>query len=160
MNTAATTTAATAAVTAVGYAAVGESDFDALADLRIEAMRESLERVGRFDPERARQRLRAGYEPAHTVGILLDGRRVGFYALRPVAGALSLDHLYILPAYQGRGLGSVVLRHIAALADEQNLPVRLGALRDSPSNVFYQRHGYVQTGEDAWDIYYERPARA
>jgi GNAT superfamily N-acetyltransferase len=149
----------TTAAPAVGYAPVDEDDFDALADLRIESMRESLERVGRFDAERARQRLRAGYQPAHTAGILLEGQRVGFYALRPVQGALSLDHLYILPAYQGRGLGAAVLRHIAALADRQNLPVRLGALRDSASNVFYRRHGYVQTGEDTWDIYYERPAR-
>ena len=42
---------------------VAESDFESLAALRIEAMRESLEQLGRFDPERARERLRAGFEP-------------------------------------------------------------------------------------------------
>jgi GNAT superfamily N-acetyltransferase len=142
------------------YAPVTDSDFDALADLRIAAMRESLERVGRFDPERARQRLRASFVPASTTGILLEGQRVGFYVLRSEDGALKLDHLYILPEYQGRGLGSAVMQRIAADADGRGLAVRLGALRDSESNPFYQRHGYAKTGEDEWDIYYERPARA
>jgi hypothetical protein len=36
------------------------ADFDSLVALRIAAMRESLERVGRFDPERARERWGAG----------------------------------------------------------------------------------------------------
>lgn len=143
-----------------GYAPVTDSDFDALADLRIAAMRESLERVGRFDPERARQRLRASFAPALTTGILLQGQRVGFYVLRAEDGALKLDHLYILPDFQGRGLGSAVMQRIAEDADRQGLAVRLGALRDSESNQFYRRHGYVQTGEDEWDIYYERAARA
>ena len=34
-----------------------ESDFEALVALRIAAMRDSLERVGRFDEKRARERL-------------------------------------------------------------------------------------------------------
>ncbi|VVE84806.1 GNAT family N-acetyltransferase [Pandoraea sputorum] len=33
-----------------------QSDADLLASLRIAAMRESLERIGRFDPQRARER--------------------------------------------------------------------------------------------------------
>ncbi|AOB33332.1 GNAT family acetyltransferase [Bordetella sp. H567] len=140
----------------LAYAAVGEEDFDVLADLRIAAMRESLERVGRFDPERARQRLRATYAPRDTLAILLDGTRIGFYTLRRDDGALKLDHLYIAPGHQGMGLGAAVLRRIFERADALGVPVRLGALRDSASNRFYQRHGFVQTGEDAWDIYYER----
>ena len=50
---------------------VTEADFDELASLRIAAMRESLERVGRFDPERARERLRATFDPMHTHGIVV-----------------------------------------------------------------------------------------
>jgi GNAT superfamily N-acetyltransferase len=123
-------------------------------------MRESLERVGRFDPDRARQRLRATYAPADTWAILLDGVRVGFYTLRRDGGALKLDHLYILPGFQGRGLGAAVLGRVFEQADALGMPVRVGALRDSGSNRFYQRHGFVQTGEDAWDIYYERAAGA
>jgi ribosomal protein S18 acetylase RimI-like enzyme len=144
----------------LAYAPVGEADFDALADLRIAAMRDSLERVGRFDPERARQRLRATYAPHDTQAILLDGTRVGFYTLRRDDGALKLDHLYVVPGFQGMGVGAAVLRRVFELADAQGLAVRVGALRDSPSNRFYQRHGFVWVAEDTWDIYYERPPAA
>ncbi|WP_086055964.1 GNAT family N-acetyltransferase [Bordetella genomosp. 9] len=141
----------------IEYAGAAEADFDALAELRIAAMRESLERLGRFDPDRARQRLRATYSPADTRSILLDGVRVGFYTMRREKDALKLDHLYVLPGFQGQGLGAAVLRRVFEQADAVGLPVRLGALRDSASNRFYQRHGFVQIGEDAWDIHYERP---
>jgi GNAT superfamily N-acetyltransferase len=142
--------------TRLRYEAVDEAAFDALADIRVAAMRDSLMRVGRFDPERARQRLRASFWPEDTWAIVLDDVRVGFYTLRREADALRLDHLYILPDYQAMGLGAEVLRRIARRADRDGLPVRLGALRDSDSNRFYQRHGFVRTGEDTWDIYYER----
>ncbi|MFC4277086.1 GNAT family N-acetyltransferase [Achromobacter aloeverae] len=134
------------------------ADLEALADLRAEAMRASLERVGRYDPERARQRLRGSWAPAHTWIMEIDGRRAGFYTLRPIEDGLKLDHLYILPAFQDLGLGTRVMRRIAAQADAAGAAVHLGALRDSPSNAFYQRQGYVKTGEDEWDIYYVRPA--
>ncbi|OWT74755.1 MULTISPECIES: GNAT family N-acetyltransferase [unclassified Achromobacter] len=144
--------------TTLVYTPVTDGDLEALADLRAEAMRDSLERVGRFDPDRARQRLRDGWAPAHTWSIEFEGSRAGFYTLRPVDGGLKLDHLYILPAFQNLGLGGRVMQRIAALADEARLAVHLGALRDSPSNAFYQRHGYIKTGEDPWDIYYVRCA--
>lgn len=32
--------------------------------------------------------------------------------------------------------------------------IRLNALRGSRSNAFYRRHGFTQTDEDEWDIYY------
>ncbi len=140
------------------YAPVSEADFEDLLALRIEAMRESLERLGRFDPQRARSRLRSTFRPEHTWSIEQDGQRIGFYALRPEGDGLRLDHLYIRPAAQGAGLGGQVMRMILQEADRLGLPVRLGALRDSDSNRFYRRHGFVQTGESEWDIDYLRPA--
>ena len=140
----------------VNYAPVTAEDFDTLAELRILAMRESLERVGRFDPVRARERLRASFHPEHTAFIVHDGQQIGFYTFLPAADGFQLIHLYIHPNFQSQGVGSQVIRHLLAQADAQQLPVRLGALRDSASNRFYQRHGFVQTSEDEWDIYYVR----
>ncbi len=140
------------------YAPVSEADFEDLLALRIEAMRESLERLGRFDPQRARSRLRSTFQPEQTWSIEQDGQRIGFYALRREGDGLRLDHLYIRPAAQGAGLGGQVMRMILQEADRLGLPVRLGALRDSDSNRFYRRHGFVQTGESEWDIDYLRPA--
>lgn len=141
----------------VTFSAATAEDFEALLALRIAAMRESLERVGRFDPERARERLRQSFRPEHTSFVLLAGERIGFYAFRPAEDGFHLDHLYVHPSHQSGGIGSHVLRQLLAQADAAQKPVRLGALRESASHRFYQRHGFVQVSEDAWDIYYVRP---
>ena len=135
-------------------------DFEELVALRIAAMRESLERVGRFDPLRARDRLRKSFYPEHTQLIVFDGEKVGFYTLRPFNEELHLDHLYVHPRCQSQGIGTCVMERLIAEAAHLRLPVRLGALRESASNRFYQRHGFVQTHEDEWDIYYIRPSGA
>lgn len=140
----------------VTFAAVTSADFDELVALRIASMRDSLERVGRFDPERARERLRTSFYPEHTEFVVLDGQRIGFYTFRPAADGFHLDHLYIHPICQSCGVGSHVIRHLLCESDARQMPVRLGALRESPSNRFYQRHGFVPSAEDEWDIYYMR----
>ena len=136
---------------------VTDADFDRLAGMRITAMRESLERVGRFNPERARERLRSTFSPEHTRVIAFEEVPVGFYAARPSAEGLRLDHLYVLPDFQSRGIGGEVLRKIFEEADKDAAPILVGALKESASNRFYQRHGFVKTSESEWDIYYVRP---
>ena len=131
-------------------------DFEALLALRIEAMRESLERAGRFDPARARQRFRSGYTAEHTRHISLDGRRVGFVVVKRDADDLLLDHIYIHPHAQNRGIGAKVLAQVFAEADAQALLVRVGALRGSRSNTFYARHGFRMVEQAEFDNYYVR----
>jgi len=143
---------------ALAIAPVADTDFDRMADLRDLAMRPSLEQLGRYDPERSRLRLRAGFVPACMRWIRHAGQDVGFYSLRAEDGAWRLDHLYLHPDAQGRGLGSAVLQALIAGLRPGGLPLRVTALRGSASNGFYVRHGFAQTGEAEWDIDYERPA--
>lgn len=137
----------------------GEDDFEALLSLRLAAMRESLERVGRFDPQRARERLSRGYLPAYTRHILKDGELVGFVVLVPREHDWLLDHLYIHPSAQGLGVGSWVLTQVLKEADAQHKAVSVTALKHSDANRFYLRHGFVLQAEGEWDLYYLRTAR-
>jgi len=135
------------------------SDASGLADLRVEAMRESLERVGRFDPQRARSRFLDGFAPADTLHILEQGVRVGFCVVRlEPDGAWCLQHLYIRPGHQGLGVGAAVLTRLLARADEEGRAVRVGALKESASNRFYARHGFVLVEQSEFDNHYLRPA--
>ncbi|OUM05791.1 GNAT family N-acetyltransferase [Pseudomonas syringae] len=138
---------------------VQPEDFETLVAIRIEAMRESLERVGRFDPVRARERFREGFSAMYTHYIQVDGSKVGFMAVKPTSDGLLLDHLYIKPAAQGLGIGSAVLRQVFAQADATASTIRVVALKESDSNRFYVRHGFqlVESGE--FDNYYIRPQR-
>lgn len=142
---------------AITFTPASEDDFEPLLALRHLAMRESLERVGRFDPDRARARFRAGFSPEHTVLIHDGGVFVGCVTVRPMDdGAAWVENLYLHPGQQGRGLGAQVMRRILDDAGAQGRTVRLSVLVQSDANRFYERLGFVETHREAWDIYYER----
>lgn len=142
----------------LAFANTSQSDVETLVAMRIAAMRESLERIGRFDPQRARDRFLASFDPALCRFILVDDVKAGFLLIRPQADHWLLDHFYISPEHQGKGVGAAVLQDVFQAADALHMPIRLGALRGSDANRFYQRHGFVQIDEAEWDIYYVRPA--
>ncbi len=147
-----------APIGSVSLLPAAEADAEAFATLRVLAMRDSLERVGRFDPQRARERFLFGFVPAFTRHILVDGARAGLVVVKPDDDGLVLDHLYIDPAFQGRGIGAAVLALVFAEADSQQKQLRVTALRGSDSNRFYIRHGFTLVREAEWDNYYLRPA--
>lgn len=132
-------------------------DFDALLALRLRAMRESLERIGRYDEQRARERLAANFDAARTRHIVIDGQRVGFLVLKTLSHTMRLDHFYIDTPWQNHGLGHRVAQWLCDEADRLQRPIELTALKLSAANRFYQRHGFVVVGDGEWDIDYLRP---
>ena len=132
--------------------AAGGHDFESLLALRLRAMRPSLQRLGRYDEQRARERLTAGFDPDYTQHIVQDGRRLGFVVLKPLSHALRLEHLYVEPGAQGLGIGGQVLGWVCAQADRMQLPVEVCVLKHSDALRLYQRHGFVITGDGPWDL--------
>ncbi len=131
-------------------------DFERLVELRLRVMREHLERVGRFDPVRARERFRSGFVPQEMRLIEVDGAFAGCVTLKPDAQGLELMHFYVAPDIQNRGVGGSVLRLLCAEADALGQPIHLGVLKGSPAVRFYERHGFRPTHEDAWDFFLRR----
>ncbi|MEU3491987.1 GNAT family N-acetyltransferase [Kitasatospora cineracea] len=138
------------------------ADLEPLAELRAAAMRPDLERLGRYDEHRVRQRLRDAYRPEHTSVVEVPGRPgpAGCLALAPddPPGTLLLEHFYLDPALHGRGLGTAVLRAALERADAAGLAVRLNVLQGSPARRLYERHGFALESEDPVDVYLHRPA--
>ena len=131
-------------------APVADADFEAMLSLRIEALRESLERLGRFNPDVARARLKSQFRPEWMHHLIVDGERVGYFTVEPREGELRLHHLYLRPQTQGQGVGAWVLEQIKS----QGLPITLAALRESRANDFYRRHGFKVVEEQDFDIEY------
>ena len=135
-----------------------QADGDVLAEIRTAAMKPSLTAVGRFDESRVRSRFLDAFEPDNTYKILVKGELLGFYVLLKKEDHFYLDHFYIKPESQSLGLGRGVIHTLFGLAKSEGLPIRVGALRDSRSNDFYRKRGFVKTHEDGFDIYYEYAA--
>lgn len=127
-----------------------------MAELRAEALRESLERLGRFDPVRVRERLRDAFVPDGMRHIVRDGVRIGYLTLLPRAadGTLRLHHLYLRPGTQNAGAGSWAMAWVQARARERACDVTLCALKGSDANRFYLRHGFRAVAEEPFDIEY------
>jgi GNAT superfamily N-acetyltransferase len=137
------------------------SDVAAIAELRAVVMRPDLERLGRYDEERVRQRLRDAFEPAHTWVIEAGGAFAGCVALRPAEDAHWLEHFYLAPHLQGSGIGSGVLRELLERCDRRGVPVRLNVLQGSAARRLYERHGFTPEAEDPVDVFMVRkPASA
>ncbi|MBE1486880.1 GNAT family N-acetyltransferase [Plantactinospora soyae] len=131
-------------------------DVEMIAELRATVLRADLERLGRFDEHRVRQRLRDSFSPQYTSVIVADGAFAGCVTLRPTEDGRRLEHFYLVPGLQGRGLGSAVLRTLLDRADAAGVPVRLNVLQGSAARRLYERHGFTMEAQDPIDVYLVR----
>ncbi len=137
---------------------VEEADFEPLLALRIDVMREHLERVGRFHPDRARRIFRAHFEEPGMHRLMVGDRRVGCVGVRRDAAGMKIDSFYLERRLHNSGLGTAILLALLAEADTLGLPVELDVLQGSPAGRFYERHGFTRQREDEIEANYRRPA--
>ncbi|WP_329004211.1 GNAT family N-acetyltransferase [Kribbella sp. NBC_00709] len=129
------------------------ADLEDLVEIRAVVMRPDLERLGRYDAHRVRQRLRDSFSPDHTRIIEVGGELVGSIAVRPAEDRRWLEHFYLAPHHQGQGLGSAVLRSVLEQAETD---VWLNVLQGSPARKLYERHGFVVDSQDPVDVFMVR----
>jgi len=132
------------------------TDVEPIAELRASVMRPDLERLGRYDEHRVRQRFRDSFSPQHTSVIVADGAFAGCVTVRPTEDSRWLEHFYLAPDLQGRGLGSAVLRTLLEQTDADGVPVRLNVLQGSAAQRLYERHGFTVEDQDPVDVYMVR----
>jgi GNAT superfamily N-acetyltransferase len=134
----------------------GTGDVEALAQLRATVLRADLQRLGRYDEHRVRQRMRDTFAPGYTSIIVIDGEPAGCVTLRPAAERSWLEHFYLAPERQGQGWGSAVLGTILEWTDAQGVTVGLNVLRGSAARRLYERHGFVVEAQDPVDVFMVR----
>ena len=87
----------------------------------------------------------------HAQIIVVDGVDAGWLLLNRDDG-ISIDSLYLVPAYQRRGIGTRLLRDIIAEAQAANVELRISAATINPARRLYERLGFVLTGEERWKV--------
>lgn len=60
---------------------------------------------------------------------------------------LFLSELQLLPQFQRRGIGSVIIRQLQSEAKSRGVPLRLQVLRDNQARRLYERLGFIVMGE-------------
>lgn len=128
------------------------SDARWIVELRVVVLKDDLERLGRYDPVRVRQRFLDGFKAEQMQIILVDGEAVGCIAVRPAADGQWIEHFFIDPAQQGRGLGGAVLAEIMRRNADSRV-FRLNVLTGSPAQRLYSRHGFIVESQDPVDVF-------
>lgn len=92
--------------------------------------------------------LKAGTHAAIVVG----GHRVGVVQIGESPEAISLSQIEILPEFQGRGIGTAVVRSLIARCEREGKPLTLHVFKTNTSALrLYERLGFVVTGHGDHD---------
>jgi GNAT superfamily N-acetyltransferase len=134
-------------------------DAERIADLKVLVIREHLERLRPWSEESARHYFHVRYVPANNRLIEVGGVFAGCVALRRAEDCFWLEQFYLVPEFQGHGLGSAVLTALLEETDAAGVPVRLDVLQQSPARRLYERHGFVFEHEDTLDVFMIRHPR-
>lgn len=104
-----------------------------------------------------RQQVRGEVSGSTTSVVEVDGVPVGRHRVVRGEGQVELAGLQLLPAYQGRGIGTALVRAAIAEAEGAGQPCRLSVEKDNPrARALYERLGFVLTGEDGREHHLER----
>ncbi len=97
------------------------------------------------------------YRQDSTQIILVDDHEAGFISLIRRRTYIEIQCFFLLPVYQGRGIGTHLLRGIIAQADADGMRLSIGTQTINPAKRLYERLGFVVTRKSKYRIDFVYP---
>ena len=133
------------------------SDSEFVFTVKKAAFREYVEQVWGWDDNYQRELHNRRFDSQDLRIIEFRGTDVGFLATSSTPDTRKVNQIYILPEYQGRGIGSACLTCIIADANRAQKSVTLQVLKVNTRGIaFYQRLGFLIVGESFTHFQMER----
>jgi ribosomal protein S18 acetylase RimI-like enzyme len=125
------------------------ADSEFLFELHVAAMRGYIEATWGWNEAWQREYFDRKFDPAQRQVIQVDGEDAGVLAVEERNHELYLALIELLPAYQGRGIGSDLVTQLQARARAYHLPLTLHVLKtNTPARRLYLRLGFVIVAEE------------
>jgi ribosomal protein S18 acetylase RimI-like enzyme len=122
-------------------------------DLYFETMRGFIDRLFGWDQAREERNF-AGFFKVDEVRIITaDDQDVGWIQEQVENRTINLGSFYVMPAMQGRGIGTKVLDILLARAAYQSKAMTLSVVKINPARHFYEKRGFRVTHEDQHKFY-------
>ena len=126
------------------------TDSDFVFTVKRAAFREYVEQIWGWDDTYQRELHNRRFASQDIRIIQFHGTDVGFLSTSTKSNTFKVDQLYILPEYQGRGIGAACMRHIIDDANREQKSVTLQVLKiNTRATAFYQRLGFTIVDKNA-----------
>ncbi|MBN1284820.1 MAG: GNAT family N-acetyltransferase [Anaerolineae bacterium] len=132
----------------VSLRAATDADYDFVYNVQKTTMWEYVEQVWGWDEDAQQMRFRGRFDPAKNQIVVMEGTDIGVFAAEHRKDDIFLAKIYILPQYQGRGIGTRLIESLLKEASEAGKPVALRVLKVNPARRLYERLGFEAVGED------------
>ena len=122
------------------------------------AFREYVEQIWGWDDTYQRDLHNRRFASQDLRIIQFHGTDVGFLSTFSTSDTFKVDQLYILPEYQGRGVGAACMKRIIDDASLEQKPVTLQVLKiNTRATAFYQRLRFIIVDENSTHFQMKRP---
>jgi ribosomal protein S18 acetylase RimI-like enzyme len=108
---------------------------------------------GGWDPKKYRQ----DFKKRNVNIIMHKGRRIGLYNYEKRPGHVFVVDMQISKNYQGKGIGTSILRRIEKEARKSDInKIRLEVFKDNPARKLYKTVGYTKIRDRKYSIVSEK----
>ena len=122
------------------------ADYGFLYDLHKAAIRPSVEATWDWDEAWQQDYFAQKFDASKRQIIVVDDQDIGVLILEEREGAVYIGLIEVLPAFQGRGIGTAVIQDILDQEHEQNRPIMLHVLKTNEAGKrLYERLGFAVT---------------
>ena len=136
-----------------------ESDSEFVFTVKKAAFQKYVEQVWGWDESYQRELHDRRFASQDLRIIQFCGTDVGFLATSRTRATLKVNQLYILPEYQGKGIGTACMARILDDASLRQKPVMLQVLKVNTRGVaFYEKLGFIIVGESTTHFQMKRMA--
>lgn len=126
------------------------TDFDFLFELKKQNFKKYVDKYWSWNDQDQKNRLKIDLEEhlQHKHIILLNNNVIGVYAAHITEnGDCFINEISLLEEYQGKGIGTKILKEQLNENKKQKIRTILQVFKDNPAKKLYERLGFIVYGE-------------
>lgn len=124
-----------------------EEDAEFIYKLKKLTLRSYVEAIWGWDEAFQRKRFAGSFIARDHQIIVLNQVDIGDLAMSGTTSSFDIDGIFILPQYQGRGIGSHIITDLIREAHHRSEVINLQVFKNNPVRDLYQRLGFDIRGE-------------